>query len=189
MNPRQNVVCALLSVAALIAVTGLTSAQGPEKFTATASVKNAAGAAASAPVAIEITRKMTQQEADKFTSAYAAGGAALRKALVGVAPTGSIQIGTGKPTPTRLTLERPSDRGRLLTIVTDTPILLIGANAANAKPTAGFDFGIVDLTVDAQGSGSGTMSPAAKVNVKQGVFVVEEYSGEIVRLTDLKKAK
>jgi hypothetical protein len=139
---------------------------------------------------IEVTRKMTQQEADKMTSAFATGGvAALRKALTGVAPTGSIQIGNGKPTPTRLTLERPSDRGRLLTIVTDTPLLLLGAGVPNAKPTQGFDFGIVDLTIDGQGSGSGTMSPAAKVTVKQGVFVIDEYSGELVRLTDVKKAK
>jgi hypothetical protein len=27
------------------------------------------------------------------------------------------------------------------------------------------------------------------VTVKQGVFVVDEYSGELVRLTDLKKVK
>jgi hypothetical protein len=190
MNARQNVACALLSFAALIAVAGLTSAQGAERFSATAAIKTAAGAQATAPVVIEITRKMTQQEADKMTSAFAAGGvAALRKALTGVAPTGSIQIGNGKPTPTRLTLERPSDRGRLLTIVTDTPLALLGAGLPNAKPTQGFDFGIVDLTVDAQGSGSGTMSPAAKVTVKQGVFVVDEYSGELVRLTDVKRAK
>ena len=191
MNARQNVVCTLLSFAALVAVAGLTSAQsGAEKFSATAAVKTASGASATAPVVIDVTRKMTQQEADKMTSAFAAGGiAALRKALTGVAPTGTIQIGNGKPTPTRLTLERPSDRGRLLTIVTDTPLIFIGASAPNAKPKEGFDFGIVDLTIDAQGSGSGTMSPAAKVTVKQGVFVVDEYSGEVVRLTDVKKAK
>ena len=191
MNARQNVACTLLSFAALIAVAGMTSAQGgAEKFSATAAIKTAAGAAATAPVVIEVTRKMSQQEADKMTSAFAAGGAAaLRKALTGVAPTGSIQIGSGKPTPTRLTLERPSDRGRLLTIVTDTPLMFLGAGLPDAKSKQGFDFGIVDITIDAQGSGSGTMSPAAKVTVKQGVFVVDEYSGELVRLTDVKRAK
>jgi len=33
------------------------------------------------------------------------------------------------------------------------------------------------------------MSPAAKVTVKQGVFVIDEYSGELVRLTNVKKVK
>jgi len=59
----------------------------------------------------------------------------------------------------------------------------------NAKPKEGFDFGIIDFIVAANGTGSGTMSPAAKVTVKQGVFVVDEYSGELVQLTDIKKAK
>ena len=121
---------------------------------------------------------MPQEEADKLTKAFASGGvAALRKALVGVAPTGSIQIGAGKPTATRLTLERPTGEGRMLTVVSDSPLLFVGAGLPDAKPKAGFDFGIVDLIVDGTGSGSGTMSPAAKVTVKQGAFVVDEYWG------------
>jgi hypothetical protein len=191
MNPRQITLCALMSFAALVSIAAATSSQtGTETFSATAAVKTAAGAQATAPVTITITHKMSQAEADKYTSAFAAGGvAALRKALTGVAPTGSVQIGAGKPTPTRLTLERPSDRGRMLTIVTDQPLMFVGGGLPNAKPKEGFDFGIIDFIVAENGSGTGTMSPAAKVTVKQGVFVVDEYSGELVRLTDVKKAK
>jgi hypothetical protein len=191
MNSRQIAYCTVLSMVALVVVSAVTSAQsGAETFSATAGLKTAAGASASAPITITVTRKMAQAEADKLTSAFASGGAAaLRKALTGVAPTGSIQIGSGKPTATRLTIERPSDKGRLLTIVTDTPLLFIGAGLPDAKPKQGFDFGIVDIMVDAKGTGSGTMSPAAKVTVKQGVFVVDEYSGELIRLTDVKKVK
>lgn len=191
MNPRQNPLRHVLSSALVIAVAATAWAQtGAETFSATAAVKAAGGAAATAPVTIEVTRKMTQAEVDKLTGAFTNGGvAALRKALTGVAPTGSIQIGSGKATPTRLTLERPSDRGRLLTIVTDTPLMFLGGGVPGAKPKEGFDFSIVDLVIDAKGSGTGTMSPAAKVTVKQGVFVIDEYSGELVRLTDLKKVK
>jgi len=191
MNPRQITLCTLMSFAALVSIAAATSTQtGAETFSATAAVKAASGAQATAPVTITITHKMSQAEADKFTSAFQAGGiAALRKALTGVAPTGSVQIGSGKPTPTRLTLERPSDRGRLLTIVTDQPLMFVGGGMPNAKPKEGFDFGIIDFVVPASGNGSGTMSPAAKVTVKQGVFVVDEYSGELVQLTDVKKAK
>jgi hypothetical protein len=191
MNPRQIVLCSLLSFAALVSVAAATSSQTTsETFSATAAVKTASGAQANAPVTITVTHKMSQAEADKYTGAFAKGGVAeLRKALTGVAPTGSIQIGNGKATPTRLTLERPSDRGRLLTIVTDQPLMFLGAGMPDAKPKQGFDFGIVDITVAANGTGTGTMSPAAKVTVKQGVFVVDEYSGELVRLTDVKKVK
>ena len=191
MNSRQITLCTLVSFSALVSIAAATSIQaGAETFSATAAIKTAAGAQATAPVTITVTHKMSQAEADKFTGAFANGGvAALRKALTGVAPTGSVQIGSGKATPTRLTLERPSDRGRLLTIVTDQPLMFIGAGMPEAKPKEGFDFGIIDILVATSGPGSGTMSPAAKVTVKQGVFVVDEYSGELIRLTDVKKAK
>jgi len=192
MKPRQIAICTLLSFAALVSIAAATSIQtgGAETFSATAAIKTASGAQATAPVTITVTRKMSQAEADKMTSAFAAGGvAALRKALTGVQPTGTIQIGTGKATSTSLTLERPSDRGRLLTIVSTTPLMFIGAGLPDAKPQQGFDFGIVDLMIAGDGTGSGTMSPAAKVTVKQGVFVTDEYSGELVRLTNVKKVK
>lgn len=191
MNSRQITLCTLMSFAALVSVAAATSSQtASETFSATAAIKTAGGAQATAPVTITVTHKMSQAEADKFTTAFAKGGVAeLRKALTGVAPTGSVQIGSGKATPTRLTLERPSDRGRMLTIVTDQPLMFVGAGMPNAKPKEGFDFGIIDIIVADSGAGSGTMSPAAKVTVKQGVFVVDEYSGELVRLTDVKKSK
>lgn len=190
MKTHQNLLCHVFSSALVLAVATAASAQTAETFRGTASVKPASGAPASAPITIEVTRTMTQAEADKFTAAFTKGGvAALRKALTGVAPTGSIQIGTGAPTPTRLTLERASDRGRLLTIVTDRALMFLPVKGTEAKPKEGFDFGIVDLVIDAKGGGTGTMSPAAKVTVKQGVFVVEEFSGELVQLADLKKVK
>jgi hypothetical protein len=163
---------------------------GAETFTATASVKTAGAAEASAPVTVVVSRKMSQAEVDKLTAAFASGGtAALRSALKGVPETGSIQLGKGAPTPTRLTLERPTDQGRLLTIVADRPILALGAGLPGAKPKEGYDFAILDLVIDAKGGGSGTFAPAAKVAVKQGVFVVDDYSAEMVRLTDVKKVK
>ena len=183
----QSPLFAVLLAAVLLSIA---AAQTTEKYTATAAIKAASGAAASAPVTIEVTRKMSEQEAATLTSAYAAGGAAaLRKALTGVKPTGTIAIGSGKPVATRLTLERPTDKGRMLTIVTDQPLVLIGAGLPNAKSAAGFDFGIIDFVVDSAGNGAGTMSPAAKVTVKQGVFVIDEYSGELIRLTGVKLSK
>jgi hypothetical protein len=159
-----------------------------ETYSATASIKTAGGAAATAPVTIVVDRKMSQAETDKFLAAFKSGGAAaLRKALTGVAPTGTVRVAGGSPTPTRLTLERPTDKGRLLTIVADQPILQLGAGVAGAKPKEGYDFAIIDLEVDAAGAGSGTFAPAAKVTVKQGVFVVEDYSGEIIKLSGVSR--
>jgi len=73
--------------------------------------------------------------------------------------------------------------------VTDTPILFLGAGVPGAKPKEGYDFAVIDFEVDAKGAGSGTLSPAAKITLKQGVFVVDDYSGELVRLEGVTKAK
>jgi hypothetical protein len=139
---------------------------------------------------VTVDRKMTQTEADAMLAAFKSGGAAgLRKALQGVPPTGSVRLGEGKATPTRLTLERPTDKGRLLTIVSDEPLMFLGAGVPGAKPRAGYDFAIIDLVVDAKGTGTGTLAPAAKVTVKEGAFVVDDYAGELVRLTGVARAK
>jgi hypothetical protein len=179
MNLRQAGMCGAVCLVTMLTVASAAHSQtGAETFTATAAVKTAGAATANAPVTIVVSRKMSQAEADSLTGAFKTGGVtALRKALVGVKPTGTVQLGNGKPTPTRLTLERPTDKGRLLTIVTDEPILFLGAGVPGAKPKEGYDFAIIDIVVDAAGNGSGTLSPA------------DDYAVELVRLTDVKKVK
>jgi hypothetical protein len=113
----------------------------------------------------------------------------LRKALAGVPAVGSVTLGTGKPTPARLAIERRTDKGRLLTLVTDTPVLFLGAGLPGAKPKEGHDFGVVDLEVDDAGNGSGVISPAAKITVEKEMFVVSDYSLELVQLKAVKKVK
>ncbi len=180
----------VFSATLLIAPATARGQAAAEGFSATATVKTAGGASASAPVTITIDRKMPQPEAEKLTAAFKTGGAAaLRKALVGVAPTGSIQIGAGRATPTRFTIERPTGPGRLVTILTDQPLVFVGAGVPGAKAKEGHDFAVIDIEVDAKGAGSGTIAPAAKIRMNQGAFVVEDYGAETVRLTAVKKTK
>ena len=191
MHLRQTAINGMCALAVLTIGTAPAHAQaGRETFKATATVKTASDATTTAPVTITVDRKMSEREADALKAAFTAGGAAaLRKALVGIPPTGSLQLGGGKPTPTRLTIERPTDKGRLLTIVTDQPVLFLGAGVPGAKPKEGYDFAVVDLEIDATGAGSGTLAPAAKVTVKQGAFTVEDYASELVKLTGVKQVK
>jgi hypothetical protein len=157
--------------------------RGAETFTATATVKTAAGATATVPVSVTIDRVTPQPEADALAAAFKTGGAAgLRKALEGRPATGSVRVGGGATTPTRLTMERRTDKGRLLTILTDTPLFFVGAGAPDAKPRAGHDFALLDLELEKGGAGSGTLAPAARISVKEGAFVVDDYGAELVRL-------
>jgi hypothetical protein len=190
MNVRQTALGGVLFLVSVAVAAPVRAQAGAETFTATASVKTAAAATATAPVTIVVSRKMSQDEADNLTAAFKNGGApALRKALDGVPATGSVRLGDGAETPTRLTVERTTDKGRLLTIVTDKPLLFLGAGLPGAKPKDGYDFGVIDLEVDSAGTGAGTLSPAATITVKNGAFTVDDYSSELVRLTGVKKVK
>jgi len=169
----------------LMVLATVAAVQGAETLKAVATVKTAGGTTATTPVSVTIDRTTPQQEADTLAAAFKASGAdGVRKALKGMAPTGSVRIGDGATTPTRMTLERTTDKGRLLTILTDTPLLFVGAAKPGAKPTAGYDFAVLDLEIAGAGTGSGTLAPAARIALKGGAFVVEDYGAtELVRLT------
>ena len=180
----------VLAAALLMASAAPRGQTAGEVFTATASVKGAGGGSASAPVTITIDRKMSQSEASTLTAAFKSGGeAALRKALVGIAPTGSVKLGAGNPTQTRFTVERPTSKGRLITILSDQPLAFVGAGLPGAKPKEGYNIAVIDIEVDATGSGSGSLAPAAKVKMNGDAFVVDDYGTEAVQLTAVKKTK
>jgi hypothetical protein len=155
-----------------------------EVFTATAAVKGAGGASASAPVTVTVDRKMSQSEADPLVAAFKAGGAdALRKKLVGVPPTGTVRIGAGSETPTRLTIERATGEAGL-TIVADKPLVFVGAGARR-KAKEGYDFAVIDSRSMPKAAVPGrSRRPQDQTN--GDAFVVEDYSGEVVRLTAVK---
>jgi hypothetical protein len=186
-----NTVCATALLGWLLMTPALARAQAAtETFSATATLKTATGGSATAPVTITIDRKMSTKEAESLAAAFKAGGAAaLRKALVGVPPTGTVKLGAGSAAPTRFTIERVVGAGRLLTILTDQPLMFIGAGAPGAKPKEGYDFAVIDIELDAKGNGSGNLAPAARIRMNQGAFVVDDYGAEAVRLTAVTKTK
>ena len=186
----KTIATSVLASAMLIAPAASRGQGTAETFTATAAAKGASGAAASAPVTITIERKTPEAEATKLIDAFKAGGAAaLRKALVGIPPTGSVKVGAGAAVPTRVTLERVTGAGRLLTILTDRPVLFVGAGLPGAKPKEGYDFAVIDIEVGAKGTGDGMFAPAARIKLTDGKFVVEDYGVESVRLTAVKKGQ
>ena len=163
---------------------------GPEAFHATATIQTPGGAQATAPVVIVVDRTTPASEAETLVRAFTTGGeSALRSALSALAPAGSVRIGDAAPAVARIALDRPTNNGRLLTIVTDQPILFLGAGLPGAKAKDGYSFGVLDIEIDANGNGSGTLSPAAKVKVAQGAFVVDDYAAQPLRLTSVQRAR
>ena len=161
-----------------------------ETLTARATLTTAGGATASVPITIVVSRTTSEDEARKLIAALETGGGrALHAALVGVAPTGSVRIGNRTEVPTRMSLERRTDKGRLLTIVTDQPLLFVGAALPDAKNRAGYDFAVIDIEVDDAGRGSGTLAPAATIRASGTAVTVADYGSEAVRLVDVTRAK
>jgi len=81
-----------------------------------------------------------------------------------------------------------SSEGRIITVVTTSPIFFVGAGAPAAKPTTGHRFGVVTIEVNDTGSGKGTLTPAASVKMSDSdAIVVEDYSAELVTLPDVRK--
>ena len=174
----------------VVASIGASAQTGSETYRATATIQTEGGATATAPVTIVVARTTPADEGQALAQAFVAGGeAGLRKALTGRATTGSVQIGKAPATPARITLDRTTDKGRLLTIVTDKPLIFLGAGLPNAKPKEGYGFGVLDIEIDAKGNGTGTLSPAAKVKVVNGAFVVDDYASQQIRLTGVARGR
>jgi hypothetical protein len=151
---------------------------GPETFSANARAENAAGVAVSAPIAIHVDRYTPEFDRNAVQEGLRVGGypgfiSALRKAPA----VGTVQI--GKRTFTiRWARETPSAAGRTIVFVTDKPIAFL-KTADDTKSRAGYLVGLIRLTVDAHGSGSGEMAAAARV--KQGGEAgvqVDDFAGD-----------
>jgi hypothetical protein len=190
MNLIHKLLSALVAGVVAVAMGPLAHAQAKgEIFTGTATVKTAGGVSET-PMAFTLDRKMAPGEADAMLAAFKTGRAAgLRKALAGATATGSVHIGAGKPIPSRLIIERATATGRRITIVTGQPLAFVGSGAPGTKPKPGADFALIELSVDAAGTGTGTVAAATAVTVDRGAFVVADPTAETVRLTGVKKVR
>jgi len=178
---------ALLLVSALVLVISLSAQSGAETFTATASVKTAGGASVTAPVAIDVTGWTSEADRKRLAGVLKSGGdAALQKQLAGMKTLGTITVGK-TAFDAKYAYAMTSSEGRIITVVTTTPMFFVGAGAPGAKPKEG-KLGVVTIEVNAAGSGHGTITPAASVKMSDSdAIVVDDYSAELVTLPDVRK--
>jgi len=176
----------LLCVLALCAVSPAQAQT--ETFTAVATAKGAAIGAGIANMTVTVSRLATDAERDALLAAVKKGGTAAARALLrGKADAGTLQLGS-RPAKIKYAYARSTGGGRLLTLITADPIVLLGAGLPDAKPATGYDLGLVLLDMSAAGPGTGEVVPAAKVKADaQGAIVTEDYSGETVRLSQVMK--
>lgn len=177
-----GIVLASTLVAGVAAQTGQARKQtAPEVFNARASVGAAAGRG-DAYVSIRVDRYSVKKDIDKLESALKTGGsAAFVQALKGAPVVGGFDVG-GRTVSIRYAKEVPSEKGRTVTLVLDSPVYFIGGGVPGAKPREGFDVAIVQLQMDPAGVGEGKIAVAAKVKPGADGPDVEAYEGEPVKL-------
>jgi hypothetical protein len=171
------------ALAGLIAPPSRAQAPG-ETFVATASVRGPSGTQ-TAPVTIVLTRFTTDQERTTIVDALKSGGTpAVVERLKAMEDVGYIEVGERR-SPLKYAYARAAGSGRLITVISPTPIAHLGAGLPDAKPKAGFDLALALLDLPSSGSGTGELAPAAKVKVTgAGAIETEDYGAEVVRLTD-----
>ena len=178
---------ALMFVSAFALVVSLSAQSRAETFTATASLKTAGGASLTAPVAIDVTAWTSEADRKRLAGVLKSGGdAALQKQLATMKTLGKITVGKAE-FDAKYAYAMTSSEGRIITVVTTTPMFFVGAGAPAAKPKDG-KFGVVTIEVNEAGMGRGTLTPAASVKMSDSdAIVVEDYSAELVTLPDVRR--
>ena len=180
---------------ALFCVLGLTIAgstghagQAAETFAAEARVKSAGGVSATAPVTVTLNGYSSDADRAALMSALKKGGTAeARSWLQKQHDVGTIQVGK-QLTPIKYAYARSTGGGRLITVVTATPIVFIGAGLPESKPKSGYDLGLVMLDTKTTSPGQGELVPATKIRLNaDGAIATEDYSGEVVMLSNVTK--
>ena len=160
----------------------------PETFSTQMQARTeVAGSAAS--MKVHIDRYTADTDRKTISEALTHGGypdflAALRKAPA----VGRVELGTEKFV-VRWAREQATPKGgRSITVVTDQPIYFLGGGKVDAKPRAGFELSVVQLSVDDLGLGTGTMAAAARVKPDgQGGVVLEDYADQPIKLTYVRR--
>lgn len=162
---------------------GQSNAQ-PEEFTATAIVNNNLTAGAGR-VIIRVERWSSEAERARLTAALAKGPDSLLEELRDMKSVGTIRTPDSLGYDLRYAHQDPGeDGGRHIIIGTDRPIGFW--EAANQPRTINYPFTVVQMELDKNGEGKGTMSVATKVIVRHNTVELENFASSPVMLNDIR---
>lgn len=156
----------------------------PEEFTAVAVQNDTLGSGAGT-VLIRITRWSTETERMQLVNTLTTKGPdALLEALQETKPVGTIR------TPDSLGYDlhyahqvAGEDGGRRIVIATDRPIGFW--EASNQPRTIQYPFSLIQMQLDREGKGQGTLSYATRVIVNDNQITLENYSSLPMTLTQI----
>jgi hypothetical protein len=145
-----------------------------------------------APVAIVVTRWSTAEERQRLISAFSGEGqSAAVDQLQDMKAVGTIRVNNqGLAYDLRYAREfKTEDGGRRIFLLTDRPI---SAWEAFVQPRySDYPFTLIEMRLDRDGHGSGTITLAAKITASEdGRFVqIENYATSPIQLNEIKQTK
>jgi len=159
----------------------------PETFSARASVGSQEGRG-DAYLTIRVDRYSDEKDIAAMEKALKDGGSAAFVVALRRAPiVGHLEVGN-KTFALRWARQKPNDKGRVISLVVDSPVYFVGGGVPGAKSREGFDVAVVQLTMDTSGLGEGRVAAAAKVKPGGETGVeIEAYDAEPVKLTSVKR--
>jgi hypothetical protein len=161
----------------------------PESFRINGQITETPGGVA-ASMTVQIDKYTADAEHQSIVNALKAGDNkafldVLRKAPV----VGSLKM-NNRSVPIRWARQQPQGDNRRIAVMTESPVFFFGAGAVDAKPTEGYDVGVLEFTIDSVGLGKGTMAAAAKVKPGGPTGIeIEDYSGKRIELTTVTRNK
>jgi hypothetical protein len=180
MFPAAAVVVALVSSGLAAQTHG-----APEEFTAVAVAANNLVTGAGT-VLISVDRWSTEAERARLVGTLREKGpSALLDALQDTRPVGRIRTPDSLGYDLRYAQQtRGEDGGRRIVIATDRPI---GFWEAWDRPRSlDYPFTVIQMHIDRNGRGTGTMSIATKIRAYDSVIELEDFATSPVMLTDIR---
>ena len=146
--------------------------------------RTGATGAITVPMTVSLDRYSPEYERTKMTDALKYSGyPGFLNALRASSQVGTLEV-AGETFKIRWARELPNDTGRVVSLVTDQPVAFIGSTRRGAKPTAGYEVAVIQLTLDKTGHGTGEMAAAARVKPGGETGVrIDSYTDKPVALT------
>jgi hypothetical protein len=192
MNTTRMTVTAVALICCAGLLTSGTSAQSADKaeeFSAIFANISNVGAVGATPLTIRINRWTDNDENEKLMSTLRDKGTeALVRELQDTRAVGSIGTPQELPYDLRYARQlRTEDGGRRIILMTDRPMAF--AERMSASVSRDYPLTWIELKLDAEGRGEGTVAVAARLRLVGDVLGIENLANQPARLNQVRKVK
>ena len=191
MTLMHRVLCSgVLAGCALLHLPLAAAQKGPlEEFSAIYTNIGNVGAVGTLPVTIRISRWTSDDENERLMTTLAKkGNDALVRELQEADSVGSIGTPQELPYHLRYARQQPYEgTGRRIILMTDRPMSAL--ERFSGSRSRDYSVTWIDLKLDAQGRGEGSMSLAARLRLVGDILGIEDYGNVPAKLNDIKKVR